>query len=295
MIHPLSPRILFAVSVFATADARNPDLQDLDDVVTPPPIDSPVEDIIFERVLCDLTGQIEGLTGAVFRYEVLERLKRAADRRDVTVIAFGFTDTELRLVLEGESENIRNVLRGVKVGTTRAAKKWKIRLASGPSQRTVLERSEVVDAVVWAHLGPVNAGAEGPLSNPWSSHRDMMCFRDASFFDASRLLEIVDPRVVHALAGGTTLPMGWPPVGGGIKDLSFLLRVAGGVLGVLPADRRCFRLFVHLALAQGWNTADLGPALALSHRRIRQLAVGEEPRLGHALHAVADWRLGLVP
>ncbi len=250
---------------------------------------------MFERVLCDLTGRIQGLTGAVFRYEVLERLKRAAKRRDVTVIAFGFTFSELRLVLEGEPGDIRNVLRGVKVGTTRAAKKWKLRLAAFPSERATLRRSELVDAVVWTHLGPVDAGAEGPLSDPWSSHRDMMGFRDASFFDASRLRELVDARTVHALAGGTDLPMGWPPARGGLQDLSFLLRVAGGVLGVLPADRRCFRLFVHLARAQGWSTADLAPALALTHRRIRQLAVGDEPRLHLALHAVADRRLAVVP
>jgi len=250
---------------------------------------------MIERVLCDLTGQIQGLSGALFRYEVLERLQKAASRRDVTVLAFGFSSNELRLVLEGNPHQISNVVRGLKTGTTRAARKWNLRLNACPSDHHPIGRAQLLDAVVWTHLGPVDDGAQGPLANPWSSHRDLMGFRDAGFFDATRLRELVDPRTVHTLAGGATLPPGWPPKHGGLEDLSFLLRVAGAVLGVLPADRRCFRLFVHLARARGWSTCDLAPALALSKRRIRQLAMGDEPRLQLALYAVADSRLARVP
>jgi len=251
--------------------------------------------MVFEKISCNLTGHILGLTGAVFRYEVLERLQRSAARRDVTVVSFGFAGNELRLVLEGQSDDIGNVLRGVKVGTTRSARKLRLRLQAGPSERTVLHRADILDAVVWTHLAPVSTGAAGPLSDPWSSHRDLMGFRHASFYDVSRLRQLVDPRVVHRLAGGQDLPQGWPPASTGREDLSFLLRIAGGVLGVLPADRRCFRLFVHLARARGWENAALAPALALTRRRIRQLAVGQEESLAVALHAVGDQRLSCVP
>ena len=247
-----------------------------------------------EKISCDLTGNIHGLTGAVFRYDVLERLHRCATRRDVSVLAFGFADNELRLVLEGSTEDIGNVLRGVKVGTTRSARKWRLRFHAAPSARDAIASDQILDAVVWAHRGPVEAGASCPLANPWSSHRDLMGFRSAPFFDVSRLRELVDPRTVHWLAGGEHLPVGWPPAGGH-EDLSFLLRIAGSVLGVLPADRRCFRLFVHLARARGWNNAALAPALALTPRRIRQLAVGTDEQLGLALQAIGDYRLSCVP
>ena len=192
--------------------------------------------MVFEKISCNLTGHILGLTGAVFRYEVLERLQRSAARRDVTVVSFGFAGNELRLVLEGQSDDIGNVLRGVKVGTTRSARKLRLRLQAGPSERTVLHRADILDAVVWTHLAPVSTGAAGPLSDPWSSHRDLMGFRHASFYDVSRLRQLVDPRVVHRLAGGQDLPQGWPPASTGREALSFLLRIAGGVLGVLTDD-----------------------------------------------------------
>ena len=250
---------------------------------------------MFERIECDLTGQIHGLIGAVFRYEVLGRLRKASARLGVNAISFGFSRNELRLVLEGDSESIRNVLRGLKTGTTRSARKWNICLRANGSERIKISRSELIDAIVWTHLGPVSDGAAGPLANPWSSHRDLMGFREASFFDATRLRELAEPRTVHKLAGGAALPIGWPPAETGLEDLSFLLRVSGGVLGVLPADRRCFKLFVHLARARGWGNAEIAPALALTARRVRQLASGEEPRLHLALCAVGDHRLMQVP
>jgi hypothetical protein len=248
-----------------------------------------------EKVACDLTGRIHGLTGAVFRYEVLERLNRSASRRNVTVLAFGFGAHELRLVLEGTSDDITNVLRGLKVGTTRAARKWHLRLQTGPNQRSTVTQSELVEAVTWAHTAPENTAKEGPLADPWSSHRDLMGFREARFFDAKHLKRRVDPLIVHAAAGGTPLPAGWPPPNGGFEDLTLLLRISGGVLGVLPADRRCFRLFVHLARARGWDNATLAPALALTQRRIRQLARGHNEQLSLALQALGDPRLCCVP
>ena len=67
------------------------------------------------------------------------------------------------------------------------------------------------------------------------------------------------------------------------------------LLGVLPADRRCFRLFVHLGNARGWSTQDLAAALALTARRVRQLKASPEPMLRVALMSLADPRLCVVP
>jgi hypothetical protein len=74
-----------------------------------------------------------------------------------------------------------------------------------------------------------------------------------------------------------------------------LLRVSAAVIGVLPSDRRCFRLFVHLARMAGWETVNLASALALTPRRVRQLAAEDEPDLPLALWAFDDPRLAIVP
>lgn len=245
-----------------------------------------------ERARVDLTGGQRGLVGAVFRYEVLGRLAASARGQGVELLAFGFAPTELRMVLAGEPDRIGHAIRGLKVGTLRAAGRWDLSLRSGPTLRE--PATDVEAAVIWAHRGPVEAGAAGPLASPWSSHRDLLGFRRAPFFDPGPALRRVDPRRVHAGCGGEPLPAGWPPEGG-FEQLSTLLRVAGGVLGVLPADRRCFRLFVHLARARGWQTRDLAEALDLTGRRVRQLAAEPEPVLPLALATLGDPRLSRVP
>lgn len=248
---------------------------------------------MLERVSVDLTGGQEWLTGAVFRYEVIARLSRCSRDRGVTLLAFGFGGAELRVVLEGPTEAVPNVLRGLKVGTVRAAARWGISFTSGVHVRTPVD--DLVEAVAWAHHAPVECGASGPLDSPWSSHRDLLGLRRAEFFDARPLLARVDPEAVHARCGGAPLAAGWRARPGGREDLGFLLRVAGGVLGMLPADRRCFRLFVHLGRARGWRTGELAQALALTPRRVRQLASEAEPTLSLATAALADTRLSKVP
>lgn len=245
-----------------------------------------------ERVRVDLTGGHRGLVGAVFRYEVLERLAQSARGQQVTPLAFGFAADELRMVLHGEPEAVGNVVRGLKVGTIRAAGRWNLSLRSGPTVRE--PAPDLVSAVVWAHRGPIEAGAAGPLASPWSSHRDLLGFRRASFYDPAPLLGRVDARRVHDRCGGDPLPEGWPPEGG-FESLTTLLRIAGGVLGVLPADRRCFRLFVHLGRARGYQTCEMADALGLTRRRVRQLAAEREPELPLALVSLADPRLSRVP
>jgi hypothetical protein len=74
-----------------------------------------------------------------------------------------------------------------------------------------------------------------------------------------------------------------------------LVRIAAGVLGMLPANRSTFRLVVHLGRALGYAVDQIAAALQLTSRRIRQLFADHEPLLEAALLHVADPRLGVVP
>ena len=251
---------------------------------------------MIERVLCEVDSGMLGIGSPLVRYSFLERLAKCAEKNGVTILAFGIGDFDVRLVLEGGDDQIRNTIRGLKVGTTRAAKSWGVHMVWGQTMRWMWPRDAALEAAVaWAHSAPLDSGAHGPLSSPWSSHRDLLMFRRARFYDASVLDGRVDPRLVHKMVGGSPLPKGWPPSPDQRESLSLLLRVAASVLGVLPADRRCFQLFVHLALTRGWASLDVAGALCLTDRRIRQLRGVEEPLLPTALVALGDSRLCYVP
>jgi hypothetical protein len=244
-----------------------------------------------ERVAVDLIGGRWTLLGAVFRYDVMERIAKAAVEQDVKVLAFGFGEADLRLVLEGGAEPIARLLRAVKVGTVRAARRWGMSLRSGGHLRT--ESDDLQDAVAWAHLAPVEAGASDPLASPWSSHRDVLGYRAAPFFDASHVRDRIDLRRLHRQCGGVRLPSGWPPAH--TDDIELVLRVAAAVIGVLPADRRCFRLFVNLGRNQGFTTRVMADALALTQRRVRQLASQLDPNLEKGLAVLGSPVLCRVP
>ena len=251
---------------------------------------------MIEKVTVDLTGGRTSLIGAVFRYEVMERLARSAEERAVRLLAFGFGENELRLVLEGEPTASGNVLRGLKVGTVRAAARWNLALRAGPTARAEVPDGRLTEAVAWAHVAPIEAGAAGPLASPWSSHRDLLGYRRASFYDPAPLAGRVDPHQVQLCCGSGLETRGrWVGRPARREDLGYLLRISGAILGVLPADRRCFRLFVHLAKARGWPTCEVAKALDLSTRRVRQLAAEGEPQLDVALESLQDPQLCRVP
>lgn len=245
-----------------------------------------------ERIGVDLTSGHAWLRGAVFRYEVIARLSRCARERGVDLLAFGFGGSDLRLVLDGPAEALPNVLRGLKVGTVRAAARWGVSFRSGHTERSPV--GDLVEAVVWAHRAPMDAGAPDPLDSPWSSHRDLLGLRRAAFFDARPLVARVDATTVHDRCGGAPVT-GMLPRVLRCPDLAFLLRIAAGVRGVLPADRRCFRLFVHLGLAEGFGTRAMAEALCLTPRRVRQLAAEPEPDLALAAAVLRDPHLSNVP
>jgi hypothetical protein len=243
-----------------------------------------------ERVAVDL-GEGKTFAGAPFRYDLVGRTTRACATQGVAFLAFGFAPAHLRLVVDGEPAAVREVVRGLKVGTARAAARWGVTLPRAVHERR--STADVTGDVVWAHLGA--ADARGPLATPWSSHRDLLGFRYAAFFDPRAAAARVDPREVHARCGGDPLPQGWPPPARAPHEVSGLLRIAAAVLGVLPADRRCFRMFVHLASAHGVRTADIAAALALTPRRVRQLKAEPEPLLDVARWSFAHPALSRVP
>jgi hypothetical protein len=251
---------------------------------------------MIQRILCELDEDKSGLKGALVRYGVLERIAASARGRDIRLLAFGIGMSEVRLVVEGVSADVSNLVRGLKVGTTSSARKWGFQVVWHPAfLRWEVPDDGLDEAVAWAHRAPVDEGANCPLSSPWSSHRDLMGFREASFFSVKPLRGRVTPAKVHLLAGGREIPVGFSLADRAKESLSRLLRVAASVLGVLPADRRCFRLFVHLAKARGWQTIEVAKALALTQRRIRQLASQSEPRLKLAMVSLSDPRLCHVP
>ncbi len=248
-----------------------------------------------EQVRLALLDGEAGLRSALLRYELLERLARSARSHDVIVFAFGVAPYELRLILDGSAVDIRSVLRGVKSGTSRAARRIDVVIEWGPTERQVIAPGGLDESVAWAHSAPSLAGVPKPLASPWSSHRDLMGYRVAKFYDATVLAGRVDKTVVHRLARGGPLPRRPAPKQARPEGLNTLLRLAGATLGVLPADRRCFRLFAHLAKARGYQTSAVADGLALTTRRVRQLSAESEPRLTNALRCLADPRLRIVP
>ncbi len=245
-----------------------------------------------ERIAIDVLEGWSGLRGPVLRYGFLDRVHRSATRRGLAVLAFGLGRREVRLVVEGAPEEVPNLLRGVKVGSIRAARSAGVSLVLGVPLRWPVIPAGLEEAVAWAHRAPLGPTVPGPLASPWSSHRDLLGYRVAGFYDAGVLEGRVSASRVHALARGLAHPRRGAP---DIAPLPLLLRVAGAVRGLLPADRRCFRLFVHLARARGWANPEIADALALTRRRIRQLAVGRDPLVGVAVSTLADPRLCRVP
>lgn len=240
---------------------------------------------------CHIAEGAAALRRPILRYGLLRRLFKCAERRDVRVLAFGLGDHELRVVLEGPDDLLRNVLRGTKSGTCREARSWGDVMYWGATERHEVPAEGLAEAIASCHRVDDTVPA---LANPWTSHRDLMGYREARFFDAETARARVDPLEVHRLAKGGALPTeaGLPTSDAALQDI---LRVSAAVVGVLPANRRCFRLFVHVARTMGFQTAELARALMLTGRRIRQLSQGQEPLLDVAMAHLSDARLCEVP
>ena len=228
-----------------------------------------------ECIEFDVTGTLDSLA----RYGLLHRLQHTAGRRGVQVRGFALGD-RIRLLLAGDEDSIAGTVAFTKMGTIQAEAHRDRTVYFGPTKRTVVW--DPARALVQLHQ--VREGC--PLADPWTSHRDLLGFRVASFFDPSPWR--LDPRWVHVKAGGLPLPQ---QPERDRRPLGELLRTAGSVLGVVPANRACFGLFTHLASALGWRQEAIAAALMLTPRRIRQLKAVHEPRLHTALLCAADERL----
>ncbi len=221
------------------------------------------------------------------RYAILHRTRACTGRRDVRVMAFGLGDQQLRLVLRSNDETTAHrAVTAVKIGTSRSlrhrAMDW------GGSSLLAVRGPELARSMSWAHQ--IEPSAE-PLCNPWTSHRDLLGFRRAHFFQAPP----IDPSEVHRLCRGGRLPGRRSCIPMRSRSLNLLLRVSAAVYGVLPNESRCFRLFVSLARRLGWRTEECAKALMLTPRRIRQLAQRGDPLVEIGLVYLRDERLAQVP
>jgi hypothetical protein len=243
------------------------------------------------RVGLELMGATAWFERRGLRYDLLDRMARWGADADLVLLAFGMGRAEVRLVVEGRASAVH--------GFGRRLRTWLSRRAAKDGQDLVVvlrrpERLALTEAVVWAHRLPIEDGASGPLASPWTSHRDLLRFRRAPFYDAGVLRRRVDGRLVHRDCGGRRLPRGWPPKGQA-PELDLLLRMAAAVSGRLPGDRRSFRLFAHLGRSAGRGTSELARALDLTPRRVRQLLAEDEPLLNVARRCLGDPRLCQVP
>jgi len=203
-------------------------------------------------------------------------------------MGFSVVDRAL-LLLEGTDAAVSSALAAIKVGTARAPN-----LPGGLGLTRRIQVHDPIGALVAVH----GHGIEGsdPLANPWSSHRDLMGFRVASFYDAAVWDGRIDPRLVHIRAGGRAMPrdatasLELPR-----RDLHTCLRVSAAVLGVLPGSRCSMRLFAQLSRRAGQRQIDIASAALLTPRRIRQLEREPEPLLPVALRSLGDQRLRRVP
>lgn len=241
-----------------------------------------------------LMWQRRGPTPQQLRYELLEEMHRACRRHGASLLAFGFDDDGLRAVVEGPAARLRSVWASAWFEATNR----RMRRVQCPG-RAVASHT-LVDAVVWAHVGPLEADEElsGPLETPWSSHRDLLGFRRAPFYDPSVLDGRVDPQQVHERCGGGPAPSAdemrrdccyvrYARYGRGPREpLLHLSHVAGSVLGREPADPKCFGLFAQLARSRGWTVREVADSLLVSSRRVRQLCDEQARELGIAYTAL---------
>ena len=239
----------------------------------------------------DVAGD-SGRREPMFRYDVLERLARLAARYQVRTLAYGFAGPALRLVLEGAARAAAAVARGLTVAVGRV---WAARGAPLVQAPPALRFAESLEqALAWVHQP--EAGGD-PLSTPWSSHREWLGLRRTGWVDLRDVVGRVDAEALHRSVGGAAVVTraGADESDPRLRDPAFLLRFAAVQRGVLSPDRRCFRLFAHLARALGLAAGAIARALALTPRRIRQLWHEPEPDLPLALRALGTPALDGVP
>ncbi len=216
------------------------------------------------------------------RYDLLRSVAEGAARQRAQILAFGLGPDRLRLVTDVSARRLWTPLR---ISTAKRQLTRELLWHAGHEAPV----HGLAEAVAWAHAAPLSDG-ECPLSTPWSSHRDMLGFRRAPFYDPAR---DVDASALHARMGGQSPE--WSPIPLVEPTLGYLYRLAAAVLGLLPADRRCTALFVQLGRRYRHEVAALAAATQLTPRRIRQLSAPYQPMLAIAERCLHSPALCRVP
>ena len=140
-----------------------------------------------ECVLFRVKTNGDGIQSPMMRYDLLCRAAKVMHRCGITLLAFGINPRQVRFVVEGNLDQIPNLIRGVKVGTLRAARARGIELAWGDCRRIPCAVEDLSEAVEWAHRAVLDGDIRCPLQSLWSSHRDMLGYRNASFYSGTVL------------------------------------------------------------------------------------------------------------
>jgi hypothetical protein len=224
---------------------------------------------------------------AVDRYAVLQRVGRVFRSHAIGWYSFALHGTRLRLVADADGPRLSAAMNHVAGGTARAAR------SIGREGRLEHWRSPVADleeALVDVLRAP---GSLDPLCYPWTSYRDLMGLRYADFFDAAPVRGAINAERIRFACGGGELPR--PSVRPEVAPPGLLVRLAAAFRGVVPADRACFPLFVHLGRACGVSTDKMARTLGLTPRRVNQILEKREPLLPVALGAAGDARMRVLP
>lgn len=238
------------------------------------------------------SGDPHALRRAPLRYALLDRLARTAHKRDLSLLAFGIGEHEIRLVIDGPFVPVDRAINAVRSGTQLTADARRAHLAWGCREIRAVRPHRAVRAIGWAH----QVGPDPSLSHPWTSHRDWLGLRQAPFFQP-RAPQRFPRAKIHRASGGGPLPHTptAPPPRCPCPPLRQLLQISGAVYGTVPADSRCFRLYTHLTRHFGVGTQDIARSLNLSRRRIDQLFRQPEPMVPAALAHLLDPRLTPLP
>lgn len=216
------------------------------------------------------------------RYALLDRVWRKCGDHAVGFRGFSLA-REASFLLDGSCDAVAWVLRKVRLGNARDH-------GSGALLRA--RRYAVYDA--FEALVELHGSHPDPLADPWSSHRDLMGFRKAWFFDSSAWARPDSQRLhVRLNAGPVPRKPGVPDLVP--DDLRLCTRIAAAVLGRLPGHRSSYRLTVQMARAGGLRQKDVAEGLLLSPRYVRILERQPEPLLHRALCCLGDPRLRVVP
>ena len=64
----------------------------------------------------------DGIQTPMMRYDLLCRAAKVMQRCGISLLAFGVNPRQVRFVVEGNMNQVPNLIRGIKVGTLRAAR-----------------------------------------------------------------------------------------------------------------------------------------------------------------------------